>query len=161
MYKSFDVHGLMLLMTCQISCPVDMLLLVVWCLIRCDGYRRGVLILNDHFHTLNWILSGVGDGQSGPHAVECIVPPACPAGCLCTDGIVDCRDKGLTAIPEDVPETVTELWVRNYKGFPFKGPYSNKRRRHHNGSGIMLACGTILRSLFLLVCCQVIKVHYL
>lgn len=43
------------------------------------------------------------------HPSECIVPPVCPAHCICTDGIVDCRDKGLPSIPDNIPETTTEL----------------------------------------------------
>ncbi|KAH7984203.1 hypothetical protein HPB52_017970 [Rhipicephalus sanguineus] len=33
----------------------------------------------------------------------------CPFPCTCMDGVVDCRDKGLTALPQHIPETTTEL----------------------------------------------------
>uniref|UniRef100_A0A8C3QV31 Slit homolog 1 protein n=1 Tax=Cyanoderma ruficeps TaxID=181631 RepID=A0A8C3QV31_9PASS len=34
---------------------------------------------------------------------------SCPAMCTCSNGIVDCRGKGLTAIPANLPETMTEM----------------------------------------------------
>ncbi len=39
----------------------------------------------------------------------CNMEPMCPFPCTCTDGIVDCRDKGLTKIPDNIPEGTTEL----------------------------------------------------
>ncbi|CAL1526460.1 unnamed protein product, partial [Lymnaea stagnalis] len=33
----------------------------------------------------------------------------CPRQCRCTDGVVDCRDKGLTQIPENIPESAVEM----------------------------------------------------
>ncbi len=49
-----------------------------------------------------------GQGESS-HPQECSLPVACPQGCLCTDGIVDCRNAGLTTIPDSIPDGVTEL----------------------------------------------------
>ncbi|XP_072335770.1 slit homolog 1 protein-like isoform X2 [Scyliorhinus torazame] len=34
---------------------------------------------------------------------------SCPAVCTCSNSIVDCRGKGLTAIPANLPETITEI----------------------------------------------------
>ncbi len=48
-------------------------------------------------------------GGENAHPRECIVPTACPQGCLCADGIVDCRNAGLTDIPQNIPDSVTEL----------------------------------------------------
>uniref|UniRef100_A0A8C0R8Y5 Slit homolog 2 protein n=1 Tax=Canis lupus dingo TaxID=286419 RepID=A0A8C0R8Y5_CANLU len=33
----------------------------------------------------------------------------CPAACTCSNNIVDCRGKGLTEIPTNLPETITEM----------------------------------------------------
>ncbi|XP_059170224.1 slit homolog 2 protein-like isoform X2 [Physella acuta] len=43
------------------------------------------------------------------HAVECVEENLCPRQCRCVDGIIDCRDKGLTQIPENIPESVIEI----------------------------------------------------
>ncbi|KAK2163803.1 hypothetical protein LSH36_74g12006 [Paralvinella palmiformis] len=43
------------------------------------------------------------------HQQECSMPPLCPSPCLCTDNIVDCRNKGLTDIPENIPDTTLEM----------------------------------------------------
>ncbi|XP_044761179.1 protein slit isoform X1 [Coccinella septempunctata] len=40
---------------------------------------------------------------------ECISEPQCPHPCRCAEGIVDCREKGLTKIPDQLPEGTTEL----------------------------------------------------
>lgn len=40
---------------------------------------------------------------------ECTAQPGCPLMCRCTDGVVDCRDKGLTRIPPYLPDSATEL----------------------------------------------------
>ncbi|OQV13915.1 Protein slit [Hypsibius exemplaris] len=38
------------------------------------------------------------------------VQPNCPDSCRCSqEGVVDCRDRGLTAIPSNIPEDATEL----------------------------------------------------
>ncbi|KAF7280648.1 hypothetical protein GWI33_005616 [Rhynchophorus ferrugineus] len=40
---------------------------------------------------------------------ECVNEPLCPHPCRCADGIVDCREKGLTKMPDHLPETTTEI----------------------------------------------------
>ncbi|XP_050293925.1 protein slit isoform X3 [Anthonomus grandis grandis] len=40
---------------------------------------------------------------------ECLSEPQCPHPCRCADGIVDCREKGLTQVPDHLPETTTEI----------------------------------------------------
>jgi hypothetical protein len=41
---------------------------------------------------------------------ECgAVDMVCPPPCKCNDGIVDCREKMLTKIPNFLPEDITEL----------------------------------------------------
>ncbi|KAI8777255.1 protein slit, partial [Biomphalaria glabrata] len=42
------------------------------------------------------------------HAVECVEENLCPRQCRCSEGVVDCRDKGLTQIPENIPESAVE-----------------------------------------------------
>uniref|UniRef100_A0A0P4W5L7 Protein slit n=1 Tax=Scylla olivacea TaxID=85551 RepID=A0A0P4W5L7_SCYOL len=39
----------------------------------------------------------------------CPTPPLCPESCRCSDGIVDCRDRGFTHVPLHLPEDTTEL----------------------------------------------------
>ncbi|KAL1461410.1 hypothetical protein WDU94_013311 [Cyamophila willieti] len=40
---------------------------------------------------------------------ECAAEPSCPHPCRCSDGIVDCREKGLSKVPILLPEGTTEL----------------------------------------------------
>ncbi|CAG9832668.1 unnamed protein product [Diabrotica balteata] len=40
---------------------------------------------------------------------ECTSEPQCPHPCRCADGIVDCRQKGLTKVPDHLPDGITEL----------------------------------------------------
>ncbi|KAK7489547.1 hypothetical protein BaRGS_00019181 [Batillaria attramentaria] len=40
---------------------------------------------------------------------ECILENMCPRECRCIEGVVDCRDKGLTEIPDNIPESATEI----------------------------------------------------
>lgn len=62
----------------------------------------------------------------------CNMEPMCPYPCSCSDGIVDCRDKGLTKIPDNIPEGTTELRLeQNQIGVvPVKAfaPYKRLRR---------------------------------
>ncbi|XP_029466034.1 slit homolog 1 protein [Rhinatrema bivittatum] len=57
---------------------------------------------------------------------------SCPAMCTCSNGIVDCRGKGLTAIPANLPETMTEirLELNGIKSVPpgAFSPYKKLRR---------------------------------
>lgn len=50
-------------------------------------------------------------GQTDPARVQLcsLSSGSCPAMCTCSNGIVDCRGKGLTAIPANLPETMTEM----------------------------------------------------
>ncbi|XP_041368487.1 slit homolog 2 protein-like isoform X2 [Gigantopelta aegis] len=45
------------------------------------------------------------------HPQHCVAENLCPRECKCTEGIIDCRDKGLTRIPDNIPETATELRI--------------------------------------------------
>nr|SOU94110.1 Slit [Glomeris marginata] len=49
------------------------------------------------------------NGVENTHPEGCSVEPICPYPCTCTDGIVDCRDRGLTHIPDNIPESTSEL----------------------------------------------------
>ena len=42
---------------------------------------------------------------------ECILENMCPRQCRCIEGVVDCRDKRLTHIPDNIPESATEMSV--------------------------------------------------
>uniref|UniRef100_A0A672N3F4 Slit homolog 1 protein-like n=1 Tax=Sinocyclocheilus grahami TaxID=75366 RepID=A0A672N3F4_SINGR len=54
----------------------------------------------------DFICSGVFD--SGPQPCG-LASGSCPPMCSCTNNIVDCRGKGLTAIPANMPEGMTEI----------------------------------------------------
>ncbi|XP_064631444.1 slit homolog 2 protein-like isoform X2 [Lineus longissimus] len=72
------------------------------------------------------------NGVESPHPQECVSETVCPTECICTEGIVDCRDKGLTEIPENIPEIATELRLEQNQitMIPSKGflPYKRLRR---------------------------------
>lgn len=42
---------------------------------------------------------------------DCGADLECPPQCRCTDGIIDCVERGLKKIPDLLPEGATELWV--------------------------------------------------
>lgn len=42
-------------------------------------------------------------------APKCGVEARCPSKCRCMEGVVDCRDLGLTAIPTNLPEDTIEM----------------------------------------------------
>lgn len=48
-------------------------------------------------------------GASRDEGGNCPSPPLCPDKCRCDEGIVDCRDRGLTHVPLHIPEDTTEL----------------------------------------------------
>ncbi|XP_012937853.1 slit homolog 2 protein [Aplysia californica] len=43
------------------------------------------------------------------HSLECMEENLCPRQCRCMDGVVDCRDKGFTKIPDNIPESAIEI----------------------------------------------------
>uniref|UniRef100_A0A4W3I8N2 Slit homolog 1 protein n=1 Tax=Callorhinchus milii TaxID=7868 RepID=A0A4W3I8N2_CALMI len=57
---------------------------------------------------------------------------SCPAVCTCSNSIVDCRGKGLTEIPINLPETITEIRLEqnSIKSIPpgAFSPYKRLRR---------------------------------
>ncbi|GFQ84248.1 slit homolog 2 protein [Trichonephila clavata] len=48
-------------------------------------------------------------GSEDERPSGCSREPMCPHPCSCYDGVVDCRDKGLSRIPDHIPDTATEL----------------------------------------------------
>lgn len=56
-------------------------------------------------HEQEFKCSGLVERPSG----ECQSEPQCPHPCRCADGIVDCREKALTKVPDHLPEGTTEL----------------------------------------------------
>lgn len=50
-----------------------------------------------------------GQGEAARVPTCTLSSGSCPAMCACSSGIVDCRGKGLTAIPANLPETMTEM----------------------------------------------------
>lgn len=57
------------------------------------------------FYSILMFVPGLVERPSG----ECQSEPQCPHPCRCADGIVDCREKALTKIPDHLPEGTTEL----------------------------------------------------
>uniref|UniRef100_A0A8C3QT40 Slit homolog 2 protein n=1 Tax=Cyanoderma ruficeps TaxID=181631 RepID=A0A8C3QT40_9PASS len=51
----------------------------------------------------------VCSGKRSPPGPSCPDVLHCPAACTCSNNIVDCRGKGLTEIPTNLPETITEI----------------------------------------------------
>lgn len=47
--------------------------------------------------------------QKGACSVENLPGAACPSPCKCTEGIVDCRNRGLETIPDNLPMDMTEI----------------------------------------------------
>lgn len=56
-------------------------------------------------------------GHSGSAFVQpcSLASGSCPPMCSCSNNIVDCRGRGLTAIPAHLPEAMTEMWVSKEK----------------------------------------------
>ncbi|KAB0352880.1 hypothetical protein FD754_017737 [Muntiacus muntjak] len=73
-----------------------------------------------------------GQGEAGRVPSCTLSSGSCPAMCACSNGIVDCRGKGLTAIPANLPETMTEirLELNGIKSIPpgAFSPYRKLRR---------------------------------
>uniref|UniRef100_A0A2K6GZF8 Slit guidance ligand 1 n=1 Tax=Propithecus coquereli TaxID=379532 RepID=A0A2K6GZF8_PROCO len=73
-----------------------------------------------------------GQGEAGRVPTCTLSSGSCPAMCTCSNGIVDCRGKGLTAIPANLPETMTEirLELNGIKSIPpgAFSPYRKLRR---------------------------------
>ncbi|XP_027715682.1 slit homolog 1 protein [Vombatus ursinus] len=74
--------------------------------------------------------SGQGEATQAP--VCTLSSGSCPPMCACSNGIVDCRGKGLTAIPANLPEIMTEirLELNGIKSIPpgAFSPYRKLRR---------------------------------
>lgn len=50
-----------------------------------------------------------GAGLTENARIECGAAIECPHPCRCADGIVDCREKSLSTVPNALPEETTEL----------------------------------------------------
>ncbi|KAJ8984694.1 hypothetical protein NQ317_004953, partial [Molorchus minor] len=62
---------------------------------------------------------------------ECISETQCPHPCRCADGIADCREKGLTKVPDHLPDGTTELRLEQNEiiEIPPKALTAHKRLR--------------------------------
>lgn len=56
--------------------------------------------------------SGEGDDSSEK---SCTTVTKCPELCKCSQGVVDCRDLGLTEVPADIPADTVEMRLENNK----------------------------------------------
>ncbi|KAK3799525.1 hypothetical protein RRG08_052709 [Elysia crispata] len=43
------------------------------------------------------------------HSTECVEENLCPRQCRCSDGVVDCRQRRLTTVPKQIPESTVEI----------------------------------------------------
>nr|XP_028598759.1 slit homolog 2 protein-like isoform X1 [Podarcis muralis] len=57
-----------------------------------------------------FVCSDEEEGHQSFMAPSCSVLH-CPSACTCSNNIVDCRGKGLSEIPTNLPETITEMYV--------------------------------------------------
>jgi hypothetical protein len=48
-------------------------------------------------------------GDSPSAKADCETESACPSGCKCAAGVVNCRERGLENVPQLFPEDSTEL----------------------------------------------------
>ncbi|XP_046659132.1 protein slit isoform X2 [Homalodisca vitripennis] len=78
-------------------------------------------------HDQEFKCSGLVERPTG----ECQTEPQCPHPCRCADGIVDCREKALTKVPDHLPEGTTELRLEqnDISEIPPKAFSSYKRLR--------------------------------
>lgn len=63
---------------------------------------------NQYMLIVIWNLPGLAEKAING---QCASEPMCPHPCRCADGIVDCREKGLTKVPDHLPDGTTELYV--------------------------------------------------
>ncbi|KAK6638540.1 hypothetical protein RUM43_006807 [Polyplax serrata] len=79
-------------------------------------------------HDQEFKCSGLVERPSG----ECEAEQECPHPCRCSEGIVDCRDKALTKVPDMLPDGMTELRLEQNQivEIPSKAfsPYKRLRR---------------------------------
>lgn len=93
--------------------------------------------------TLEHFCLFVGNGGSAFVQPCSLASGSCPPMCSCSNNIVDCRGRGLTAIPAHLPEAMTEMWVSqkktllhlhfNWNNLPVKkwpGDYAGIYRNH-------------------------------
>uniref|UniRef100_A0A8C0HK64 Slit guidance ligand 1 n=1 Tax=Chelonoidis abingdonii TaxID=106734 RepID=A0A8C0HK64_CHEAB len=88
-----------------------------------------------------------GEGLAG--SCSSLSSGSCPAMCACSDSVVDCRSKGLTAIPANLPEGMTEIrlelnGIRSVPAGAFS-PYKKLRRIQYPG-GCVRATGSVFSS---------------
>uniref|UniRef100_A0A673LCT1 Slit homolog 1 protein n=1 Tax=Sinocyclocheilus rhinocerous TaxID=307959 RepID=A0A673LCT1_9TELE len=90
-------------------------------------------------------------GQSEDAAVQScsFTAGSCPAVCTCNNNIVDCRGKGLTAIPANLPDSMAEIRLEqnSIKSIPpgAFSPYKKLRRMYVSvRMSWMCVCGLLL-----------------
>ncbi|XP_076101991.1 slit homolog 2 protein-like isoform X2 [Mytilus galloprovincialis] len=68
-------------------------------------------------------------GMDSYKAPKCGVEARCPSKCRCMEGVVDCRDLGLTAIPTNLPEDTIEIRMeQNHIVHIPSGAFSDMKR---------------------------------
>uniref|UniRef100_A0A673YN31 Slit homolog 3 (Drosophila) n=1 Tax=Salmo trutta TaxID=8032 RepID=A0A673YN31_SALTR len=89
-----------------------------------------------------------GPAQAKPHTC---IPQAsvCPASCTCNNNIVDCRRKGLTEIPANLPEGIVEIRLEQnlIKNIP-AGAFSPYKKLKRISSAMSALCICLYRVLY-------------
>ncbi|XP_032890012.1 slit homolog 1 protein isoform X1 [Amblyraja radiata] len=107
--RTFRLHSNQLLCDCRLSWLSQWLRQrpQIGLFTQCSSppHLRGLNLpeVQKHEFTCAGQSEGVGSPSCG------LASGSCPAVCTCTNTIVDCRGKGLTAIPANLPESVTEI----------------------------------------------------
>lgn len=90
----------------------DLLLILIWRGTLCPIHAHQSASWEggaDMRHLRSQPTVSAGQGEAGRVPSCTLSSGSCPAMCACSNGIVDCRGKGLTAIPANLPETMTEM----------------------------------------------------
>uniref|UniRef100_A0A8C3HC79 Slit homolog 1 protein n=1 Tax=Chrysemys picta bellii TaxID=8478 RepID=A0A8C3HC79_CHRPI len=100
-------------------------------------------------HSAAALLPPAGQTDAAHAQVCSLSSGSCPAMCTCSNSVVDCRGKGLTAIPANLPEGMTEIrlelnGIRSVPPGAFS-PYKKLRRIPMPG-GCVRATGSVFSS---------------
>ncbi|RLW09103.1 hypothetical protein DV515_00002901 [Chloebia gouldiae] len=60
----------------------------------------------------------------------------CPTACTCSNNIVDCRGKGLTEIPTNLPETITEIQQDDFRSREHRDTEQNNQTETYENSAV-------------------------
>ncbi|XP_074855427.1 slit homolog 1 protein isoform X3 [Carettochelys insculpta] len=109
--RTFRLHSNQLLCDCRLGWLAQWLRQrpTVGLFTQCAGppHLRGLPLAE--IQKSEFSCSGEGGSQQLLAPVCSLASGSCPAMCACSNSVVDCRGKGLTAIPANLPEGMTEI----------------------------------------------------